>query len=295
MLVAMPSPSLESIAVVTVTYNSSSHLGPFLESVRASENEELKIVVVDNNSADIDDTRRIADSQAATIIALDDNRGYGGAINRAFAALPPEIEAVLISNPDVSTKPGSIAELSRRLQSSTDIAAVGPRVLNADGTTYPSARNLPSLRTGVGHALFSGIWSDNPWSTSYRADSEGSDVERNVGWLSGSCLLVRRSAFESVGGFDEGYFMYFEDVDLGYRLGKAGWRNVYVPTAEVVHTGAHSTSAESSKMIQAHHDSAYRYLGKKYSGTYLAPLRWVLRAGLSVRSRYLSRKGSGHP
>src|SRR5690606_10093760 len=106
---------------------------------------------------------------------------------------------------------------------------LGPRVLNEDGTTYPSARAVPSLRTGVGHALFTNLWTANPWSRRYRDDLAPADEARDAGWLSGSCVLVRRRAFDELGGFDEGYFMYFEDVDLGYRLGKAGYRNVYEP------------------------------------------------------------------
>jgi N-acetylglucosaminyl-diphospho-decaprenol L-rhamnosyltransferase len=141
----------------------------------------------------------------------------------------------------------------------------------------------------VGHALLTGVWPRNPWTRAYRAD-ESQPGERTVGWLSGSCVLLRRSAFDAVGGFDEGYFMYFEDVDLGFRLGRAGWSNLYVPSARVVHTGAHSTATESARMLKAHHDSAYRYLQKKYPGALLAPLRWSLRLGLTVRSRIVTMR-----
>jgi N-acetylglucosaminyl-diphospho-decaprenol L-rhamnosyltransferase len=78
---------------------------------------------------------------------------------------------------------------------------------------------------------------------------------------------------------------------LGYRLAKAGWKRLFVPSTSVVHSGAHSTMTESARMIRAHHDSAYRYLSKKYSGPLLAPIRWVLRLGLAVRARYLTRRG----
>ncbi len=78
------------------------------------------------------------------------------------------------------------------------------------------------------------------------------------------------AAFDELGGFDDGYFMYFEDVDLGYRLSKAGYRNVYEPSEVVNHSGAHSTSVESERMIEAHHESARRFLQRKYPG----PLLW---------------------
>ena len=116
------------------------------------------------------------------------------------------------------------------------------------------------------------MWPANPWTRSYR--QEGSVAERTAGWLSGSCVLLRREAWDSVDGFDPRYFMYFEDVDLGDRLGRAGWLNVYVPDAEVVHTGGHATERDaptSSRMLAEHHRSAYRFLADRYRGAPLGP------------------------
>jgi N-acetylglucosaminyl-diphospho-decaprenol L-rhamnosyltransferase len=97
-----------------------------------------------------------------------------------------------------------------------------------------------------------------------------------------------------VDGFDARYFMYFEDVDLGERLGLAGWRNVYVPSAEVVHVGGASTGKPevSARMAAAHHESAYRYLSEKYPGARWAPLRAALKAGLEVRHRLVTRSAA---
>ncbi|TFD44224.1 glycosyltransferase family 2 protein [Cryobacterium sp. TMT2-10] len=287
----MSQPPLDSTAVVTVSYNSSTQLNGFLRSVRLSEDVKLTVVVADNQSADLDSTAEITRLHGARLLALSENRGYGGAINAAVESLPPRFQYVLISNPDVELMPGAISAMLAEIAGDARVGSVGPRVLNSDGSTYPSGRELPSLRTGIGHALFARTWPNNPWTRAYRDDGEGGETRRTVGWLSGSCLLVRRTAFEELSGFDEGFFMYFEDVDLGYRLGKAGWKNVYTPEASVVHTGAHSTSTESGKMVRAHHDSAYRYLEKKYSAPYLAPVRWALKLGLAVRARVLARTG----
>jgi N-acetylglucosaminyl-diphospho-decaprenol L-rhamnosyltransferase len=110
-------------------------------------------------------------------------------------------------------------------------------------------------------------------------------IERVAGWLSGSCLLLRRAAFDSVHGFDPGYFMYFEDVDLGERLAAAGWLNVYAPSAEIVHTGSHATEQNKQAMFVEHHRSAYRYLAGRYPGRRWAPVRLLLRTGLMARAR----------
>jgi N-acetylglucosaminyl-diphospho-decaprenol L-rhamnosyltransferase len=212
-------------------------------------------------------------------------------MNAAVASMPATVEWVLISNPDVLLEPGTIDELLRGGSTDERIGAVGPAVHNEDGTVYPSARAIPSLRTGVGHALFYNIWAANPWSTAYLRDARGELVARDAGWLSGSCVLVRRSVFDQLGGFDPRFFMYFEDVDLGNRIGKAGYRNLYWPTASVTHSGAHSTTgAASDAMIRAHHSSARLFLATKYPGALLWPVRVTLTVGLAARSFLVRRR-----
>lgn len=283
MTVSQPTPT----AVVTVTYNSSGALASFLESTRSASVGPLHIVVVDNNSEDIEKTAQICARYGAHLVKLYENRGYGGGMNAAIATLPPSVEMILISNPDVVLGEQSVDLLRDALEHNSRAAAAGPRVLNSDGTIYPSARALPSLRTGLGHTLLVGFWPSNPWTLRYHSGQDATLAERVTGWLSGSCLLVRRDAFDEVHGFDESFFMYFEDVDLGYRFGKAGWNNLHVPRATVTHTGAHSTSSDPAPMLRAHHQSARHYLNRRYSAPILAPLRLVLRIGLRVREQIL--------
>lgn len=277
----MSSPSPHVPAVVTVTYNSNAVIEDFLRSVRADGGEDVEIVIADNGTLDIARLREIAARWSAKLLELPENVGYGAGMNAAVAALEGGQEHILISNPDVRLAPGALAELSRLLDTDPSAAAVGPMILNEDGTVYPSARRLPSLRTGIGHSLLQPIWSDNPWTRAYHAD--GTVAVRTSGWLSGACQLVRRTVFDRLGGFDDGYFMYFEDVDLGHRIGQAGWSNVYDPKAVVTHIGAHSTADISDRMLRIHHESAYRYLAKRYPRWYQAPLRWLLKLGLWFR------------
>jgi N-acetylglucosaminyl-diphospho-decaprenol L-rhamnosyltransferase len=197
---------------------------------------------------------------------------------------------VLLANPDVVFTRGSIDELLRVGMADDSIGVVGPLILTSEGDVYPSARRLPSLRTGIGHALFGTIWKSNPWTKSYLSDRELPPRQREAGWVSGACMLVRRSVFDAVGGFDDKYFMYFEDVDLCARVAKSGAKVLYAPSASIVHAGAHSTSASSKLMITVHHESAYKYLAAKYRSWYLAPLRAVLRIGLRARAAIFVRK-----
>ena len=166
---------------------------------------------------------------------------------------------------------------------------LGPLIRDPDGAVYPSARHLPSLVRGGMHAVVGFAWKSNPWTKSYRQERL-EPSERPVGWLSGSCLLVRRKAFDAIGGFDERYFMYMEDVDLGDRLSRAGWFNVYVPTAEILHDKGHSTGRNPSRNLRAHHDSTYIYLSDRHAGWWQAPLRWTMKGALRVRARAAVRK-----
>jgi N-acetylglucosaminyl-diphospho-decaprenol L-rhamnosyltransferase len=280
-----PSPT---VGVVTVAYRSDDVLPGFLGSLAAASAEKLAIVVVDN-APESGTAASLAARAGAQWVPRADNPGYGGGMNTGVDALPPTVRWVLISNPDVVLEPGALDVLVATGESDETIGAVGPAVLNDDGTVYPSARAVPSLRTGVGHALFVNLWQANPWTRQYRQEEDSGALRRDAGWLSGSCVLVRRSAFERIGGFDEGYFMYFEDVDLGYRLGRDGYRNVYEPAARVAHAGAHATTAESGRMIAAHHASARRFLAKKYAAWHLWPVRAALSTALAVRSAIVRR------
>ena len=276
------------VAVVSVSYGSAGEIATMLDSVRAATTRPTLLAVADNlpSQTGTEDAVREA---GGGYTALPSNPGYGGAINALVRSLPSSAEWIMITNPDVVFHAGSIDAMLHEGETQLDIAAVGPLIRNEDGSMYPSARSLPSLRTGVGHAVFSNLWPSNPWTARYHR-IEDYDRARDAGWLSGSCLLVRRSAFEQIGGFDEEFFMYFEDVDLGYRFGRAGWRNRFLPEAEVTHTGGHSTAGESAAMIAAHHRSAARFIQKKYAGATLWPIRTSLLVGLRVRSTFAQHR-----
>jgi N-acetylglucosaminyl-diphospho-decaprenol L-rhamnosyltransferase len=287
----MPSRDLASVAVVTVTYNSSDTIRDFLQSVAVAEEHALDVHIVDNDSADWTSTKSIAEEYGAAFTRLGRNLGYGAAVNRAVDTLPKSIRFLLIANPDLIVAPGAVGRLLEVFDDSDRAAVAGPRILNQDGSVYPSARRQPGLRIGIGHALFADVWPGNPWSRAYHQGGATDAAEqREVGWLSGAFLLVDREKFDRIGGFDEQYFMYFEDVDLGRRFLEQGYANVYQPRAEVMHLGGHSTGGSADRMVRAHHESAYVFIRKRYPGPALLPLRLALRAGLAARAAWILRR-----
>ena len=278
-----------ALTVVTVTYSPGSHLDRFLSSLTVATDRPLTVVLADNGSSDGTPEEAVDRYPGARLLRTGGNLGYGSAVNRAVATVPREEEFVLVANPDVVWGPGSIDALIDAADRWPSAATLGPLIRDPDGSVYPSARHLPSLIRGGMHAVVGFVWKANPWSKVYRQEHT-EPSERPVGWLSGSCLLLRRSAFDAVGGFDERYFMYMEDVDLGDRLGRAGWLNVYVPASEILHDKGHSTGRNPARNLRAHHDSTYIYLSDRHDRRWQAPLRWTIRGALAVRARAAVRK-----
>lgn len=274
-----------SLAVVVVSYQSTEVLSTFLASLEKSSVVPSEVVIVDN-SPDVMKSPQSKTLPKIAVIHRPDNPGYGSAVNIGVDSLGETIEWVVICNPDIVVHPDTLHALLDVASSQPSAGALGPAIFNEDGSLYPSARALPTLGVGIGHALLGIVWPTNPWTIAYRGDYRSENV-RESGWLSGSFQLVKRDAFARAKGFDGGYFMFFEDVDLGWRLGEEGYRNLYVPQARATHLGGHSTKQSHQAMIRAHHDSAMRFITKRYPGALWWPLRALIGLGLSLRERIL--------
>ncbi|NKY11047.1 glycosyltransferase family 2 protein [Cellulomonas hominis] len=273
-------PAPARVRVVTIAYHPGDELADFARTLADATTADVELVIVDNGT-DPDVADRVAAEAGGRVVRTGANLGYGAGANAGAAgATAPWL---VVANPDVVWRPGSLDALLAAGERHPSAGALGPALLNEDGTVYPSARELPSLTQGVGHALLGKVWPGNPWTRAYQRRQETAGTERVAGWLSGACLLLRREAFEAVGGFDEDYFMFFEDVDLGERLGRVGRPSVYVPSAQVVHVGGVSWKARPAAMISAHHRSAERYLHRRYARWYHWPVRAAVSLGLRAR------------
>ena len=269
---------MTEVSAVVVSYNSAADLPDCLRSLRSEGVTD--VVVVDNASADDSvEVVRHADADAR-IVQTGANLGFGTAANRGVALTSGD--HVLILNPDTVVEPGTVKALSEGLDRDAGLAAVGPRLENVDGSLYPSVRRFPDLTVAFGHAFLGLVWPGNPATRRYRMlDWDHDQPSADVDWVSGACVLVRRTAFDMVGGFDEAFFMYVEDVDLCWRLGQAGWRIGYEPAGRVVHALGGSSRMVPYRMIAEHHRSLMRFVSKSSPRRGLLPL---VGAGLALRT-----------
>jgi N-acetylglucosaminyl-diphospho-decaprenol L-rhamnosyltransferase len=281
----------DELVVITVTYSPGPHLDRFLSSLSIATDRPVTVVMADNGSTDGAPEEALERYPNVRLLRTGANLGYGTAVNRAadeYLRDTDYADFFVVANPDVQWGPRSIDLLLEAASRWPRAGALGPLIRDPDGSVYPSARHQPSLVRGGMHAVVGPFWKTNPWTQAYRQERQ-EPSERTVGWLSGSCLLLRRSAFEEIHGFDERYFMYMEDVDLGDRLSRAGWQNVYVPAAEVLHDKGHSTGRDPARNLAAHHRSTYTFLADRYPKWWQGPLRLTIRASLAARANLVVR------
>jgi N-acetylglucosaminyl-diphospho-decaprenol L-rhamnosyltransferase len=264
-------------AVVVVTHDTRDEVLGCLATLPAAGADE--VVVVDTGSRDGTVAAVRAAAPDVVVVPLD-NVGFGRAANAGVRRTTADV--VVVSNADVRFDAGCVRRLAAGLAADDTLAAVGPAVRYPDGRHQASARQVPDLVTAVGHGLLSRPWPDNPWTRRYRRLDVPADQARDADWLSACALAVRRRAFEDIGGFDPGYFLYVEDVDLGVRLRRAGWRLRYDPHAGVMHRVGASTSRRRAWAVATHARSLDRFYARHVGvGPVGRTLRPVLRAALA--------------
>ncbi|HWH32901.1 MAG TPA: glycosyltransferase family 2 protein [Egibacteraceae bacterium] len=221
--------------------------------------------------------RRWARPGSARVLELD-NLGFGKAANAGVAATTAE--ALVIANADTRFPAGSVRAMADHLRDNPRVGALGPLIRFPDGRLQWSARAFPSVGQAIGHALL-GMWRpDNRWTRAYRLTDWDHRSEREVDWVSGACLALRREAFDQVGGFDPSYFMFVEDVDLCARLWEAGWTVVFSPVAEVTHAVGASVGARPFRMVVEHARSLNFFFTRRYAHGWRRALVPFIRAGL---------------
>jgi N-acetylglucosaminyl-diphospho-decaprenol L-rhamnosyltransferase len=240
---------------------------------------EAEIVVVDNSSPDRVGERLRTEAPAARVIEQIENRGYGAACNRG--ARESGRQYLLFLNSDAVIRPGAVDALAGSLDSDPKAAIAGPRLENRDGTFQPSILRLPTLWRifceSAGLAFLSGGRAPLRGHSATREDHSSAHA---VECVKGAALLVRRSAFEQVGGFDERFFLYAEESDLCARLRQRDWRILFEPAARVVHGGG---ASGGDALFGQLNDSLAAYVARHQGRLAGAAAHLVLKTGAAAR------------
>ena len=262
------------VCAVVVSYNTRDELLQCLGSLEAPA-VPLEVIVVDNASRDGSADAVAQRFPAATLVRNDDNVGFARACNEALRL--SRAPYVLLLNSDAEVKPGAVAAMRRLLESRPRVGAVGPRTVAPDGAVEVSfGPHLTPLREWRQRRLVRGVRARRP--EALRRAAALSAAEHEPAWVSGACVLLRRRAIEQVGGFDEGFFLYEEDVDLCRRLRQAGWTILFTPAAEVVHHLGRSMEKAPERARLEYHRSHLRYYRKHNGRAAAAVLRGYLAA-----------------
>lgn len=258
------------IAVVVVNHNTRGHLHDCLVAVAAEG--PAQVVVVDTDSQD-GSAAFVRRAFPRVELLEEDNRGFGAAANAGLRRVHTTYALVL--NADTRPADGSLTTLAAYLEHHPHAAVAGPLVVDADGRPQLTARRLPKpleilLQESGLRQLLPRV-------------SRGASP-RTVDWVLGAALAVRREAVLAIGGFDETYFMYNEEVDLCLRLRQAGWEVHYAPVAAVAHVGGASTSQQRAAMAAQYVRSTVALYRRHFSRSQRAQLRVVLVTVLAARS-----------
>lgn len=236
-----PAPRIDA---VVVSYNSRETLRDCVASLCATPG--VTVTVVDNDSAD-DGAATIADLPAR-VIHSGRNGGFAFGCNLGIAA--GSAPYVLLVNPDARLTAGAADALAGVLDRDPAAALAGPQILDDDGELHLSQRRFPRLRSTWAEALLlHRLLPGRTWTHEVIHSRAAYDTPGAPDWVSGACMLVRRSALETIGGLDEAFFLYCEDTDLCRRLRDRGWGVAYEPAARVRHIGGQSAPPQSTRPI----------------------------------------------
>ena len=274
------------VTAIVVNFNAGDELRAALGSIaRELAGRPWEGFVVDNASQDGSAAIAHEFAPAVTLVANTANVGFGRAVNQALARARAPF--VLIMNPDCRLEPGALAALEDELRREPRCAIAGPRILDPDGSVQGSARGDPDMFTGF-FGRSTALRRLLPWLAVSRRNVVDPNVAAGgpslaVDWVSGACVLARRDALAAEGGFDERYFLYWEDADLCRRLRSRGYQIRYAPAASAVHRVGHSSRTARGPSVRAFHASAYLYYATHVAPGALNPKRPVARVLLALR------------
>ncbi|MHC4681034.1 MAG: glycosyltransferase family 2 protein [Planctomycetota bacterium] len=240
------------LSIIIVSWNVCHELLECLQSIRENPpSESFEVIVVDNASTDETVDTVTTHFPEVVLAANTHNRGFAAANNEGIQK--SQGQYILLLNPDTIVHLRSLDILVTFMDDHKDVGTCGPRLLNSDGTTQQSARRFPSFRGALNrHTAFGSLGIFRGQYRKWLMKDLKCDGRTDVDQVMGAALMTRRSVIEQVGLMDEGFFMYYEEVDWCYRIKQAGSRITYVPEAEITHLAGRSTGqVPAGKRIMA--------------------------------------------
>jgi len=273
------------LSVVIVNWNGGEYLPRCLASIY-EQGVDLEVILVDNASTDGSERKAKEMFPQIRVIQMGENRGYSAGCNAGIKEAKGEF--VLLLNPDVILLPKCISHLLEFAKAHPEAGAVAPKLLNPEGNLQPSIRGFPYPLSLLFHPL-SYIFPRNKLISSYRMTYFSYEETAEVDQPMSSCLLVRKDAYEEVGGMDESFPLYFNDVDFLFRMKKKGWKVFFLPQAKAVHFLGGSTSLlPNLKRLFLSHKGLIGFY-RKHFPLYL-PLAYLSLLLLPIRTLFPKRK-----
>jgi len=283
-------PTSADLSVIVVSWNVSTLLRRCLRSLYDSPGVSFatpdgaaaplisaEVIVVDNASRDGSAEMVRAEFPEAVVIANHTNLGFTAANNQGLETSRGRY--VLFLNPDTEVTDDALATMVRYMDAHPEVGALGPELRFGDGSLQSSRRRFPSLADAFFESTpLAWHWPENAWARRYRMEDTPppDNAPQPVDWVVGAALMARRATLDQIGGFDEGYFMYSEELDWCRRAKEAGWQVVFLPEARIVHhEGKSSEQAVAARHIHFQ-TSKVRYFRKFHGPVAAESLRWML-------------------
>ena len=282
------------VSVIILNWNTRKLLQECLQTLlRLQHGIDVEVIVVDNASSD--DSRDMVRREfpGVTLISNPMNLGFGAGNNVGIPVSTGRY--VLFLNSDTQVTEGALKALVDYADTHPDVGILGPKLLNADGSLQYSCRQYPNLATGFLHNTPLGrLLPKNRFAADYLMKNWDHATPRNVDWVSGAALMIRRTLLGQIGGFDEDYYMYCEDVDLCWRANHtlikeqvglpSTWLVTYLPDAVIYHYIGKSSDMAPTRMTYEFHRSQYLFYKKHYRAQTPLVLRWLILPGIALRA-----------
>jgi len=253
------------LSIIIVNFNDKSHLENCLPSIEENaQTMEVEILLVDNNSSDGSQEFITQNYPQVKLILNEENVGFAKANNRGFRESKGEF--LLFLNTDTVIQPNALSLLLEELRASPRVGAIGPALIRGENAYQVSFGRRVSFASEVFQKFFL-----NPF---YIFRLKNVRRKKEVGWLSAACFMIRREVLEDVGLFDENFFLYFEDIDLCYRIRKEGWNLLFFPQVRVFHRGGASTGQDKISSRFEYRRSQLYFYQKHNSRVSLFTLRF---------------------